>query len=136
MSLTGFGEIADLASTIINKFFPDKAQQDKDAAAAQLQVMLMQAQAMQAQADVNKTEAASLSIFVAGWRPFIGWVCGSGLGFQFILAPLGTWIAALAGHPIVFPTLDLSTLLTLLAGMLGLGGMRTFEKVNGINTGH
>jgi hypothetical protein len=75
-------------------------------------------------------------MFVAGWRPFIGWVCGAGLATQFLVGPLFTWVAALLGKPVVFPVLDLSTLVTLLIGMLGLGGMRTLEKVNGVTTGH
>jgi len=89
-----------------------------------------------AQMDINKVEAASQSIFVAGWRPFIGWICGSGLGIQFIVGPIVTWLSALFGHPVTFPTLDLGTLLTLLLGMLGLGTMRTYEKTNGVNSGH
>lgn len=83
------------------------------------------------QLDVNKVEAGSASVFVAGWRPFIGWVCGVGLACQFVIGPLFTWAATLAKHPIPFPTLDLGTLMTLLLGMLGLGGMRTYEKVQG-----
>jgi hypothetical protein len=86
---------------------------------------------IQAQSDTNKIEAASPKIFVSGWRPFIGWVCGVGLGIQFIVNPLFTWIAALAKHPVQFPSLDLGTLMTLLFGMLGLGAMRTYEKTNG-----
>lgn len=82
-----------------------------------------------AQAQVNAIEASNKSIFIAGWRPFIGWVCGSGLAIQFIINPFVTWIAALAKHPVAFPALDLGTLMTLLFGMLGLGAMRTFEKV-------
>jgi|ERR1035437_253415 hypothetical protein len=86
---------------------------------------------LQGQLDTNKQEASSASMFVAGWRPFIGWICGSGLGIQFIVNPLFTWIAALAKHPVQFPSLDLGTLMTLLFGMLGLGAMRTFEKTQG-----
>lgn len=85
-----------------------------------------------AQNQVNTVEAQNKNIFIAGWRPFIGWVCGSGLATQFIVGPFVTWIAALAKHPVTFPTLDMGTLLTLLLGMLGLGGMRTYEKVAGI----
>ena len=84
-----------------------------------------------AQIDVDKAEAANANMFVAGWRPFIGWVCGVGLLTQFLINPFATFIAALFKHPIVFPALDLGTLLTLLFGMLGLGGMRTYEKVQG-----
>lgn len=86
---------------------------------------------LQGQLDIDKQEAASQSTFVSGWRPFIGWICGAGLGVQFLLNPIVTWIAALAKHPVQFPTLDLGTLLTLLFGMLGLGAMRTYEKVQG-----
>ena len=88
------------------------------------------------QALVNQVEAASPQIFIAGWRPFIGWVCGSGLAAQFVIGPFVTWIAALAGHPVQFPTLDLSTLGTLLLGMLGLGTMRSWEKVSGVTDPH
>lgn len=84
-----------------------------------------------AQLAVNQAEATNPNMFVAGWRPFCGWVAGTGLAVQFLIAPLATWIATLAGHPITFPSLDMGTLLTLLLGMLGLGGMRTYEKVLG-----
>ncbi len=87
-------------------------------------------QQVTAQIEVDKQEASNASIFVAGWRPFIGWICGSGLACQFILGPIFTWVSALIKHPTAFPTLDLGTLMTLLLGMLGLGGMRTYEKVN------
>lgn len=123
---------------LIEKYVPSSA----DKAAAQLELLKLQQssdfQALdaqvkmaQAQTDVNKAEASSANIFVAGWRPFIGWVCGTGLAVQFLVGPLFTWIAALASHPVVFPSLDMGTLITLLAGMLGLGGMRTVEKLQG-----
>lgn len=84
-----------------------------------------------AQIQVDQAEATNANLFVAGWRPFCGWVCGAGLAFQFIIGPLGTWVATLAKHPVAFPSLDMGTLLTLLLGMLGLGSMRTFEKTQG-----
>lgn len=85
-----------------------------------------------AESDVNKVEAASTDPFVSRWRPFIGWVCGVGLGVQFLVGPLLTWTAGLLGHAVSFPQLDMGTLLTLLLGMLGLGGMRTVEKLKGV----
>ena len=136
MSLTGIGEIANLASNIANKFFPDKSQEEKDALALQIQQMTVASQERIAQMDVNKAEAANASTFVAGWRPFIGWVCGSAFAWTFILAPMVTYGAALAGHPLSLPALDLSQLSPVLMGMLGLGAMRTVEKVNGIKAGH
>lgn len=89
-----------------------------------------------AQSQANANEATNPKIFVSGWRPFIGWVCGSGLAFQFVIGPVSTWIAHLAGKAVQFPQLDMGTLLTLLLGMLGLGGMRTYEKISGIEDTH
>lgn len=80
------------------------------------------------QVEVNKVEAAT-DMFRGGWRPFIGWICGLGVAIQFIIAPIFTWIAFLLGYTMVFPVLDSSVLMTLLFGMLGLGTLRTTEKL-------
>lgn len=124
--------IVGLGTKLIDSLFPDP----KIAAEAKLKLFEMQQNGVlaqiTAQTDINKVEAANPSIFVSGWRPFIGWICGVGLGTQFLIAPLATWIAALMGHPLAFPQLDLSTLMTLLGGMLGLGAMRTSEKLKGV----
>jgi hypothetical protein len=86
-----------------------------------------------AQIELNKIEAASPDLFRSGWRPAVGWVCIAGLAYQFLLRPLLPWIVGLFNHAVPpMPELDLSSLMTLLFGMLGLGGMRTFEKVKGI----
>lgn len=123
---------------LIEKYVPSA--QDKQQATLDLlklqqtsefQQLDAQVKLAQAQTDVNKVEGANTNIFIAGWRPFIGWVCGTGLAVQFLIGPLFTWVAALAGHAVAFPSLDMGTLITLLAGMLGLGGMRTVEKLNG-----
>lgn len=137
MDVTGIGSAVSGISDLIGKFFPDKTQAEKDAVAYQIALLQAAQQSDQMQADVNKAEAGSQSVFVAGWRPFIGWVCGVG----FLIATLGpliSYIAALCGHGgIVFPALDTETLMTLLMGMLGLGGMRSFEKFKGVSgTGH
>lgn len=124
---------------IVDKLIPDPVAK---AAAAMEAVKLKQAgdfkeldaqiQGAQMQADVNKEEAKSDSLFKSGWRPFVGWVCGGGLASQFILGPFVTWGAALAGHDVVFPTLDMATLMGLLTGLLGLGSLRTYEKVKDV----
>lgn len=132
-------DILGIAGKVIDKFIPDPQAK----AQAQLQLLQMQQNGELAalaaetdlakgQLDIDKTEAASSSLFVAGWRPFIGWVCGAAFAFQFVLSPLLTWLAALHGTPITFPALDMGTLLTLLLGMLGLGGLRTKEKLAGV----
>ena len=84
------------------------------------------------QIKVNALEAQSPDLFRGGWRPFVGWVCGTGLAVQFLVAPLATWAAALYGHAVAFPSLDMGTLLTLLGGLLGLGTLRTTEKIKGV----
>jgi hypothetical protein len=127
---------------IINKVVPDKAA--AAAAVASLNEMQMegrlsdelaQLQALTInQSVVDTKEAASPSMFVAGWRPAVGWICAAALGMQFLFAPCVTWVSALCGHPLTFPTLDTQTLMTLLFGMLGLGAYRSFEKVKGVDT--
>ena len=139
MDLTGIGSLFDFGKSIIDRFVPDPAAKIKanyDLAALQqsgeLARLAQEAGLAQGQVDLNKVEAANASLFISGWRPMIGWVCGLGLAFQFLAAPLLTWGAMLLGTSIAVPLLDLGTLTTLLFGMLGLGGLRTFEKINGV----
>lgn len=126
-------------SQLLDKILPDKGA--ADAAKLELVKLAQQGELAQinadvsiatAQAETNKVEAASASFFVSGARPFIMWICGVGLGMQFLVLPLLTWGAAFAGKPIVLPALDMEALTTLLLGMLGLGGLRTFEKLKGV----
>jgi hypothetical protein len=127
------GAMGDTVAKIVGAFkVPPEKVLESQVQLAQIQADLektVQGQ-ITAQLAVNQAEASNASMFVAGWRPFIGWVCGVGLATQFLIGPLFTWAAALAGQPIVFPSLDMGTLLTLLLGMLGLGTMRTYEKVS------
>lgn len=116
-----------IGGKLIDKLIPDPAARD----AAKLDLLKLQQSgelaAMLAQTEINKVEAANTSVFVSGWRPAIGWVCALAMGYQYLLRPfLAAFNPALA-----FPGLD-DNLWQLLAGMLGLGGLRTFEKVNGV----
>lgn len=129
MSLAAIDGIASLASNVLDRFFPNKTEQEK-------QEITMAMMVIQGQIDTNKVEAANPNMFVAGWRPYVGWVCGTGFAIQFVVAPIAEWGAALAGHPVKFPELDIDTLLTLLGGMLGIGGLRTYEKTKGVNRRH
>lgn len=89
------------------------------------------AQAM-AQLEVNKVEAQHGSVFVSGWRPFIGWVCGGALAFQYVLAPISIYLFAVAGYALEAPPMLDNSLWELVLGMLGMGAMRTFEKMGGV----
>lgn len=84
-----------------------------------------------AQVKVDEEEAKSSSLFVSGWRPAIGWICGIAFGVAYVLEPLVAWGAALDHAHVVLPALDLSTMMPVLLGMLGLGGLRTAEKIKG-----
>ena len=86
-----------------------------------------------AQINVNAAEAASGSLFKGGWRPCIGWICGIAFGYHFVLQPVIIFIVALVGIEIPdLPKFEMNTLLTVLAGMLGIGGLRTYEKQKGL----
>lgn len=123
--LTGLGSVADLANTVIGRLWPDKTEQEKAQMAAAMAVV-------QGQIDANKAEAASPSAFTSGWRPGIGWVCVAALAMHYIARPLVTWIGIVIGHPLPqLPGID-DTLWQLLLGMLGLGGLRTVEKIKGV----
>jgi hypothetical protein len=88
-----------------------------------------------AQVEVNKVEASSGSLFVAGWRPAVGWVGAAGLAYSAIIQPVASWVARVAGHYAgTFPSINDDLLLYILGGMLGLGGLRTIEKIKGVST--
>lgn len=118
----------EIGSKVIERLWPDPAQAD----AAKLELLKLQQSGELAritgQLEINKAEAANPNLWVSGWRPYIGWVCGTGLAYQFLFYPV-----AVSYMPKIVQ-LDMGTLLTLLAGMLGFGAMRMNEKVQGVAT--
>lgn len=120
-----------VAEKVIDKVFPDPVKK----AEAMLRLRELEQSGdlavIAAQMEVNKVEAASSDNFTRRWRPFIGWVCGSALAMQLVVGPMLVWGSTLAGHPIPLPVMQTELLTTLLVGMLGLGGMRTVEKLQG-----
>jgi len=132
MSLDPISAVLDLGNTLITRIFPDPAQ----ASQAKLELLKLQESGelakMTAQTDINKVEASNPSLFVSGWRPAIGWVCALALFYQYLIRPLATSI--LPAFNITLPPLmglD-DNLWQLMMGMLGMGGLRTFEKVQGV----
>lgn len=126
-TLEGVGKFANaVRSAITGELSPEKK--------AELLEMASQAESssMQAQATINSEEAKSPSLFVSGWRPAVGWVCVMGFGQHFIVNPNFVWIYQfIKGQVVAAPALDIGALLSLLVGMLGLGGYRTYEKAKG-----
>lgn len=121
--------VLNIGAKILDRVIPDKAEREK--AQAELVKMQLNGELSQlaGQLDINKTEAQHQSVFVAGWRPFIGWVCGVALCYQFVLRPVITWAVPSLGYTVAeMPGLD-DNLWELMFGMLGLGGLRSYEKI-------
>ena len=132
------GPILEIGKGIINRLFPDPAA----AAAAQLELLKMQQNGDLAQL-AAETDLAKLQIqtniaeaagnwFTAGWRPCIGWVCGAGLAYAALIEPFARFIAKVGfGYTGEFPVIDTNLTMQILMGMLGLGAMRSIEKIKG-----
>lgn len=127
-----------ILGTLVDRIFPDP----QAAAEAKVKVMEMAQRGELAhldaelkmavgQMETNKVEAASSSLWVSGWRPAVGWCCAAAFAFKFILGPSAVVIMAMVGHPITLPVFDFTEMSTILMGMLGLGALRTVEKVKG-----
>ena len=132
MALDPITAAMDIGGKLIDRLWPDPAQ----GAAAKLELIKLQQSGdlaqMTGQLEINKVEAASNSTFVSGWRPAIGWVCALALLYQYLVRPLAVAMFAAVGHPLpVMPGLD-ENLWQLMMAMLGMGGLRTFEKVQGV----
>ncbi len=126
-----FGIVKELIGPVtglLDKFIEDKDQ--KNALAHEIATLAQKEAHKNAalQLEVNKVEAASKSLFVSGWRPFIGWTCGLGMFGNFITIPFANFVLALLSYEIIIPLVPLETMMPVLMGMLGLGAMRSFEK--------
>ena len=118
---------------VLDRFFPNK--EEKERAEREIAAKLTEhlAKIDLAQLEVNKAEAASRNIFVAGWRPFVGWTCGMALAYTYVVQPILVFGLAHYGYWVDLPPLDMSTMMPVLLGMLGLGGLRSFEKYKGVS---
>jgi len=121
-------------TSLLDKFIPDA---DERARLAHDIATMSEKHAQElarGQIEINKTEAAHKSMFVAGWRPFVGWTCGIALAWHFVGQPLAVFVITYAGvEAPPLPVFEMESLLTVLLGMLGLGGLRTFEKTKGVS---
>jgi|TARA_R110002020_G_scaffold59967_2_gene162991 hypothetical protein len=117
------------ATKLLGKFIEDKDVKNKLAHEIATMAEKHGQELAKGQLEINKAEAQHKSIFVSGWRPFIGWTCGVALAWHFVLAPFIMFICAYLNVIIPeLPQFDMGSLMTVLMGMLGLGGLRTFEK--------
>tara|TARA_B100000212_G_scaffold37571_1_gene24331 strand:+ start:7355 stop:7741 length:387 start_codon:yes stop_codon:yes gene_type:complete len=123
------GQVIEVADKVLGKFIPDKNLKMK----LQKEMTMAFHDANLAQIQLNKQEAAHKNIFVAGWRPFVGWTCGVALAYHFIVSPIVETILIAAGVAVDLPSFEFSQLSSILMGMLGLGGLRTYEKMKGVS---
>lgn len=125
------GSIFEIGKTLLDRFVPDPEKK----AAAEMEMLKMAADGelkqVIAQLEINAREAQHASVFVAGWRPFFGWAGGVGFLYAVILQPMLTWYGAVRGWAAP-PELNLDLLWVVVTGMLGIGGLRTFEKAKGV----
>jgi hypothetical protein len=132
MAFDPVSALLEISGKVIDRVWPDPAQ----AAAAKLELIKLQQSGELAQItgqlEINKNEAANPSVFVSGWRPFIGWVCGSACAWNWIGLPLAKALAVFFEHPFPISPADLSEMMPVLIGLLGLGGLRTVEKIQGV----
>ena len=127
------GQLIGPVTGILDKFIEDK---DQKAALAHEIATMSERHAQElakGQLEINKAEAASGSVFKGGWRPFIGWVCGVAFAYHFVLQPFIVFGVTAAGVEIPeLPSFDMGSLMTVMMGMLGLGGLRSYEKKQGL----
>lgn len=140
MSFDPLSALFDIGKVAIEKIWPDPTKRAQELRKLEemkqhgdLEEMNAQVKLLTGQMEINKTEAASKNLFVAGWRPFVGWVCGFGLAYAAILEPLMRFIASVNDYAGTFPIIDTTITMQVLLGMLGLGAMRTREKEKGVN---
>ena len=120
-------------SNLLGKFIEDKDMKNKLAHEVATMAENHAAELAKGQIEINKAEAQHKSIFVAGWRPFIGWTCGVALCWHFVLQPVTLFVCSYIGLTIPeLPTFDMGSLMTILGGLLGLGTLRTYEKQKGL----
>lgn len=125
------GPLLEVGKTLLDRFVPDPEKRREAEAEFLKQAMDGELRQIIAQLEINAKEAVHPSIWVAGWRPFVGWVGGLGLLYATIGQPVITWVGLIQGWPAP-PTLDTDLLWVVLSGMLGIGGLRTFEKTRGV----
>jgi hypothetical protein len=133
--MAGILDILNVVGTVVDRVIPDpkdKLELQEKLAAIADQEAAREHEEVMGQIQTNTAEAGNSNLFVSGWRPFVGWVCGVGVGYSFILEPLAEFVAKMFGYSGAFPALDMGNLMTLMMGMLGMGYLRTKEKMGGV----
>lgn len=119
---------------IVGRFLPeDREARAKAEREIEAQLTAHLAKVDLGQMEINKVEAASRSVWVSGWRPAVGWCCVTAMSLNFVVFPLASFVLAQSGYLVDLPTLDMSEMMPVLMGLLGLGGLRTVEKIKQVS---
>lgn len=119
-------------SKLLDKVIPDADERNRLAFEISTLAEKQAHEIAKAQIAVNEREASHQSLFVSGWRPAVGWICCTGLGCNYLFIPVANFVLVVSGSDITVPALDLSEMMPVLLGMLGLGGLRSWEKTRGV----
>lgn len=123
--------IGELVTKLVDRI-PDPAARERARMEAEATLLAASIEEMKGQVAINTEEAKHASIFVAGWRPAIGWSCAIAFAFLYVVGPIAVWVASFYGVKIDLPQFNSADLMSLTFGMLGIAGFRTFEKVKGV----
>ena len=127
------GSLVQPVTGLLDKFIEDKDQKNQLAHEISTMAERHAQELAKGQLEINKAEAQSRNVFIAGWRPFIGWTCGVAMAYNYVIHPILIFTLAQFNYLVAIPALDLGEMMPVLMGMLGLGGLRSFEKYKGIS---
>ena len=127
------GSLVQPVTGLLDKFIEDRDQKNQLAHEISTMAERHAQELAKGQLEINKAEAQSRNVFIAGWRPFIGWTCGVAMAYNYVIHPILMFTLAQFNYLVAIPALDLSEMMPVLMGMLGLGGLRSFEKYKGIS---
>jgi hypothetical protein len=130
------GQVGQLAKDIRTAITGKEILDPTKLAELEKRALEIEAAASSAQTDINKVEASSSSMFIAGGRPFVIWVCGFAFAWQFLLGPIATWVLTICNVQVTLPTVDATLMIDVLFALLGISGLRTYEKYKGVQGQH
>jgi hypothetical protein len=130
--MTGIDTIIEVGAKILDRVIPDTNARESAKAELIKAAQSNDFQLAMGQLEINKVEASNPSLFVSGWRPFVGWTCSASFALHFVIFPILNFIIVGLGYKEIVISFDMTTLMTTLGGLLGIGGLRTYEKIKGV----
>lgn len=127
------GSLVQPVTGLLDKFIEDKDTKNKLAHEINTMAERHAQELAKGQLEINKAEAQSRNVFIAGWRPFLGWTMGFAMAYNYVIQPIAIFVLAQLDYLVALPALDMTEMMPVLLGMLGLGGLRTYEKKKGIS---